>query len=86
MILCLISLRYFDQDLSRCLASTKDSKSRFRAARVDSRARTSRLHQVLKRNLTRWIKIWIKSRRRRRFSRENFQKTCVKFVSVKICF
>jgi len=42
-------------------------------ARVDSRARASRLHQVLKRNLAHWIKIWTKSRRRKRPSREDFQ-------------
>jgi len=42
-------------------------------ARVDSRARASRSHQVLKRSLAHWIKVWTKSRRRRRFSREDFQ-------------
>ena len=71
-----------DQDLRKYLASSQGLK----VARVDSRARALRSHQVLKRILARWIKIWTKSRRRRRFSKEDFKKTCVMFVSVKIYF
>ena len=34
MILCLISYRFYDQDLSRCAASTKNLKSSFGASTV----------------------------------------------------
>ena len=44
-----------DQDLSRCVVSTKDFKSSFGVARADSRACASRPHQVLKRSLAHWI-------------------------------
>jgi len=47
-------------------------------ARVDSRACALRPHQILKRSLAHWIKIWTKSRRRRRLQSEDLQeKTCV---------
>jgi len=46
-------------------------------AHVDLRARASRLHQVLKRSLVHWIKVWTKSRRRRRFPKRRFPRRLV---------
>ena len=54
--LVLIKFQIFNQDLSQCLASTKDSKSILKLARVDSIARASRSHQVLKEESSSWIK------------------------------
>jgi len=34
MVLCLISDRFYDQDLSRCIASAKDLKSSFGGSTV----------------------------------------------------
>ena len=59
-------------------------------ALVHSRAHASRLYQVLKRSLAHWIKVWTKSRRIRRPSREDFQEDlchickCRDFVFKKI--
>jgi len=49
--LMFIKFQIFNQDFSQCLVSTKDSKSSFEANTYGSRARASRLHQVLKRSL-----------------------------------
>ena len=55
MILCLISSN-IDQDLSRCLASIKNSKSVLGLTHVDSRARASRLHLALEWSQAIWIR------------------------------
>jgi len=54
MILCLLSSD-INQDLSKCLASTKDSKPVLELICVDSRARASRLHLELERGQALWI-------------------------------
>ena len=56
-----------DQDLSRCLASTKDLKSSFEASTVDSRAYASRPHQVLKRSLAHWIMFQDQAKKGKKF-------------------
>ena len=62
--LVFIKIQIFNQDLSRYLDSTKNSKSSFEAITCDSRS-----HQVLKEESSSWIK----SRWRGRFSKEDFQ-------------
>ena len=50
--LVFIKFQIFNQDLSRCLASTKNLKSSFEAITyVDSRTHASRSHQVLKEDM-----------------------------------
>ena len=77
--LVFIYSQIFDQDLSRCLASTKDSTSSLELPRVDSRTRTSRLHQVLKRSLAHWIKVWTSQEGEEDLQEKTFKKTCVGF-------
>ena len=53
--LVLIKFSIFNQDLNWCLASTKYLGLSFEAITVDSRARASRSHQVLKEESNSWI-------------------------------
>ena len=67
--LVFIKFQIFNQDLSQCLASTKIRSQVLKLSYVDSRARASRSHHVLKRSLALWIKAWSTSRWRRFFRR-----------------
>ena len=55
-------------------------------ARVDSRARASRSHQVLKRSLARGSEFGPSQDREEDFQENISVKTCVIFISVKILF
>jgi len=77
--LVFISFRYLIKILVGVQLQQKIRSQVLKLAPVDSRARASRSHQVLKRSLALWIITWTKSRRRRRFSRLESS-----FVSVKI--
>ena len=73
--LVFIKFQIFNQDLSRCLASIKDSKSSFEASLVDSRARASRSHQVLKKESDSWIKFGSSRDGEEDFQEKIFKKT-----------
>ena len=60
MILCLLSSD-INQDLSKCLASTKDSKPVSELTRGDLRARASRSHLELKMESSSLDQVWIES-------------------------
>ena len=66
----------------------KFGKQVLELARVDSRACASRPHQVLKRSLALWIKIWTKSRRRRRLQVKTSRSRLVsRFIFfIRFCF
>ena len=55
-------------------------------ARVDSGARASRSHQVLKRNLAHGSRFGTRQEGEEEFQQKIFVKTCIVFVSVKIYF
>ena len=56
-------------------------------AHVDSRARTSRSHQVVKGSLARWIKILDQVKKEKKIFKKRFSRRLVSgFVSVKILF
>ena len=73
--LVFIKFQIFNQDLSRCLASTKNSKSSFEARLVDSRSRASRSHQVLKEESSSWIKFGSSQDGEKDFQEKIFKKT-----------
>ena len=81
MILCLISFRYLIKILVGVSLQQKIRSHILKLARVDSRVRASRSHQVLKRSLALWIQEGEED-----FQEKIFKKTYVVFVSVKTCF
>jgi len=70
-----IKFQIFNQDLSRVLTSIKNSKSSFETTHVDSRARASRLHQVLKEESNSWIKFGSSQDGEKDFQEKIFNKT-----------
>ena len=54
--LVLIKFQILNQDLSRCLALTRDSNQVLKLAYIDSRAFALRSHQALKEKSSSWIK------------------------------
>ena len=88
MILCLISLRYVIKILVGVQLQQRISSQVLELASVDSRACASRPHQVLKRSLAHWIMVWTKSRKRRRFSSEDFlrEDLCLGLFVIRFCF
>ena len=70
-----IKFQIFNQDLSRCLASTNNSKSSFEVITVDPRARASRPHQVLKEESNSWIKFGSSQDGEEDFQEKIFKKT-----------
>ena len=76
----------FNQDLSRCLASIKDSRSSFEASTCWFKS--SRFKDSIKysKESSSWITFGSSLLGEENFQKKIFEKTCVMFVSVKDCF
>ena len=87
MILCLISFRYFNQDFSRCFASTKNLKSSFEVSTCWFKSLRFKIASSTQDECSSLDQDLYQVKKEKKIFKEKIsKKTCVMFVSVKILF
>ena len=72
MILCFYSFRYLIKILVGVLLQRKIRSQVLKLAHVDSKARASRSHQVLKKSLALWIKVLDQVKEKKKIFKRRF--------------